>query len=329
MANNKLFKRTDKVNGKQVKYGPAADLGTGQRRELLSHYGSHGKGKTQKNPLTRLTQYRSDHDTYVKAATQTKRPLTEQEAEAKRTGANAPNASINHIIASGTLQNILNHETLRFNQGARDIPKKLTEHEQQRVRKALAQQVAAVARPMGYARAIVKERKGESGFDNKSARRDARREVMQDILTAYQGKNSKQVKQDLLKSLKDKKRKLDPITFTQKEQEVRFEAFKGVLKKTGDSPGNLRLGNNTANTKISTGLDLPLDSNGRPTARAVRLHQAHMTYAPDRLLTEERLFTKNQHGYKLSSSQQVDPTDKRKTRPGAGKEPSAKKRRKN
>lgn len=279
--------------GEQVKYGPTADLNKQQQQKLTDHYGEHGTEKTPQNSLNRLTQYSDSHTTYTNAAKKSGRPLTEQEALVAGSAKNkAPASSINHVIASGTGQNVFNHETLQFKEGVKNTNEaraKLSTATdpadiaaaQKQLRKGLAQQAAGVGRMQGYSRATLAERKGELTPAQVQGKRN---ETLQNTLTAMQGPN----------------------------QAERFGAYKSVLKDTFDAPGNLRLGNRTQNTKISTGFDTPLDSNGKPTERAERLFQAHQTFGPDRLLKEDRLFTKNDKGEAMSSSKEAVTGDKRK-----------------
>ncbi|RKI12997.1 hypothetical protein D7Y15_17580 [Corallococcus sp. AB030] len=297
--------------GEQVKYGPTADLNAKQQQKLTDHYGEHGTAKTPQNSLNRLTQYSDSHTTYTKAATASGRPLTEQEALVAGSAKNkAPASSINHVIASGTGQNVLNHETLQFkegvknaNEGAQKLSTASTPKEkaaaQKQIQQGLAQQAAGVGRMQGYSRATLAERQGELTPAQVQGKRNG---ALQNTLTAMQGP----------------------------DQDTRFGAYKDVLKDTFDSPGNLRLGNRTQNTKISTGFDTPLDAKGKPTERAERLFQAHQTFGPDRLLTKERLFTLDDKGEAMSSSKETAQVgDKRKadaadTDPG----PSSSKKRK-
>ncbi|MHA7634308.1 hypothetical protein [Corallococcus sp. M7] len=307
----KIGNNTTKV-GEQVKYGPTADLNDAQKQKLTQHYGEHGTQKTPQNSLSRLTQYSDSHSTYTNAAKASGRPLTEQEAQvAGSAKGKAPASSINHVIASGTGQNVLNHETLQFkegvknaNEGAQKLSTATTPQQkaaaQKQIQQGLAQQAAGVGRMQGYSRATLEERHGELTPGQVQGKRN---NALQNTLTAMQGP----------------------------DQATRFGAYKDVLKDTFDSPGNLRLGNRTQNTKISTGFDTPLDANGKPTERAERLFHAHQTFGPDRLLTEDRLFTKNDKGEAMSSSKETAQTgDKRKadaadTDPGPS---SSKKRRK-
>lgn len=280
-----LGSKDSTVSG-QAKYGPTADITKQQQEELKQHYGARENEKGS-NPLERQTQYDKKHSTYVKAAEQTGRPLTEQEAVAKATGKNAPDASINHVIASGTGQNILNEGTLQFKQGQKTVNEKYktavsdpknsspetVSAAQKEVRSGIAQQASAAGRMQGYSREILKERQGEKGIDVGKKRN----ETLQGTLKAFQGKTP----------------------------EERMGAYKNVLKETFDSPGNLRVGDSSANTKVSTGFDAPLDATGKPTEKSERLLHTHKTFAPDRLLTDERLFTKDSEGKIMSSSQEV------------------------
>ncbi len=279
--NYKLGDSSSKV-GSQAKYGPTADLDAKQQSKLQKHYGADKSS----NPLERFTQYDAKHSTYVSAAEKSGRKLTTQEQTAKSTGKNAPKSSIDHIIASGTGQNILNEQTLQFNKGkkmaganlktATADPAKVSDKEiaqaQSQVRAGVAKQAASVGRMQGYSRAILNERKGEvADVVGK------RGEMMKKTVTAFEGDTPQK----------------------------RIGAYKDVLKQTFDSPGNLRVGDSSANTKISTGFDAPLNSKGKPTKQSERLLDAHQTYAPDRLLTDKRLFTKDESGNILSSSQKA------------------------
>jgi hypothetical protein len=303
------------VSGNQVRYAPNKDLTEPQKQELVDHYGSRQSGKTVKSPLGRLTRYDPKHSTYVTSAEQTGPPLTEQETLAKQTGKNAPNSSIHHVMAAGTGQNILNPETLRFNQGAKqvddhdktataepprsEVPAARAQAMQEdgrlargKVRKGFADQAAAVGRMQGCSRAILGEGKGEvkggKAFDVDAARNDA----LQGTLTAFQGKSTAQA-----------------LSQTPAQgPESRFEAYQGEMKNTFDSPGNLRVFAAEANKKVNTGFAAPLDAQGKPSARANRLLDAHQNYGPDRLLTDKRLFTKDDQGNLLSSSKEAAPS---------------------
>jgi hypothetical protein len=292
-----------------VKYGPRAGLKDddeqhlraqqlGRREQRLNaHYGVDGANS---KVLGRLTQYSPAHATYVSAAEASGRPLTAQEVDAKR-NRKATGASINHVIASGTGQNVLNHETLRFQDGAGRVrenaqaaqgPGPGAEAARRQVSQGLAEQSAAVGRVQGYSRAILEERRGELGDVQ-----GARDQTLRNTLTAYQGASPDQ----------------------------RLGAYKRVLKDTFDSPGNLRLGDARANGTILTGFDAPLGADGRPTPRAERLLDAHQNYGPERLLTQEALFTRDAQGRAISSSQEQAASGKRPAGPDEG--PQAKRQR--
>ncbi|MEH2364297.1 hypothetical protein [Nostoc sp.] len=278
--------------GNQINHGPGMDLDDNQKQNLQQHYGPNSK------VLDRLSQYNDKHKTYVKAAQNAGRQLTDQEVVAARTGTNAPDASINHIIASGTGQNIINHETLRFNQGLNTFNQGQGQSQkgQPQIRLGIAEQAASVGRVQGHNRAIINERDGEFLNNNSTDKRiygkDQAKEKMLDVdttrnralthtLTAFQGE----------------------------DQQRRYQAYRDVLKMTFDSPGNLRVGDDYGNNQVSTGFDAPLNKDGVPTDRANRLLAAHQTYAPDRLLTDDNnpLFSHDIAGNRLSSSQIPDP----------------------
>ncbi len=288
--------------GGQINYGPAQDLNTQEQRDIQTHYGAN-KNFAKK----RITQYDPEHKTYVKAAQATGRPLTEQEVVAKQTGVNAPEASINHVIASGTGQNIMNHETLRFNRGKAQVEQSnsLPPSEPQRqIISGLANQAAAVGRVQGYNRAIINERDGESlpetptgkpkltnnriygqesgTLNSTKTPNNARNKALGHTLTAFQGK----------------------------EPESRQQAYKDVLSMTFDSPGNLRVGDEYGNNQASTGFDAPLNRDGKPTDRSERLLAAHQAYVPDRL--ENKMFSVDSKENIISSSQAAPTANKRK-----------------
>jgi hypothetical protein len=83
-----------------------------------------------------------------------------------------------------------------------------------------------------------------------------------------------------------------------------------VLKMTYDSPGNLRVGDEYGNNQASTGFDAPLNCEEKPTERADRLLEAYKTYVPDHL--ENRIFTVDPDGKRVSSSQATPNSKKRK-----------------
>jgi len=280
--------------GRQVNHGPTADLNDNQQQQLIQHYGNGN------SVLKRLNQYDSSHSTYVRAAQSAGRQLTPQERTAQNTNINASNASINHIIASGTGQNIINHETLRFNQGVNRFNQAQAQGQQGQQGQltpqqviaqrglGIAEQAASVGRIQGYNRAIINERNNEPLNNHQTTGRiygnDQRRNglnvgttgnrALTHTLTAFQGGNPQN----------------------------RLRAYRDVLKMTFDSPGNIRVGDNYGNNQVSTGFDAPLNQNGVPTERANRLLAAHQTYAPNRLLTDNQLFSHDMAGNRLSSS---------------------------
>lgn len=281
----------------QVNYGPRADIGAPRLAELQQHFGTP-------NVLERITQYNTRHATYVAAAQAGNRPLTIQEEAARRTRGQAANASINHVIASGTGQNIFNEGTLMFRDGAARTTANMAaalgpNHPGQQqarlnVLRGLAEQAATVGRQQGYSRAIIEERGGERLTNNPANRRiygnaqdgqtlrtgETRDKALQHTLTAFQGAT--------------------PAT--------RFRAYKDVLRMTFDSPGNLRVGDNYGNNLASTGFDMPLTAAQTPTARGKRLLDAHKVFAPPRLLTPDRLFTRDlASNAKVSSSVEFTP----------------------
>lgn len=290
------------VQGGQINYGPGKNLTPVEKQALKTHYGENGKTFADK----RLDQYDSSHQTYVEAvkgrnklkvAEGTNRPLTEQEQVAKDTKKNAPNSSINHIIASGTGQNIRNHETLRFNQGKAQVDGAANlspADRQKKISLGLANQAAAVGRVQGYNRAIIDERHDEPLNNHPTTKRiygqhsgtldseKTRNQAMKHTLTAFQGKNP----------------------------DERSQAYKDVSKMTFDSPGNLRVGDKYGNNQASTGFDAPLDRNSKPTPEAERLLAAHQAFVPDHL--ENQMFTKDADGNRVSSSQFAPNSNKRK-----------------
>jgi hypothetical protein len=281
--------------GGQVNYGPAESLTEKEKQDLQTHYGV--KDGKNEGVLERKDQYNSKHKTYVNAAHATGRRLTEQEAIAQKTGKQAPNASINHVIASGSGQNIINHETLRFNQGRTQVEqsKKLPSSEKQKaMQSGIAHQAAAVGRVQGLNRAIINERHGESLAHVKDKERiyggqkgqidsvSTRNQSLQHTLTAFQGDTP----------------------------DLRKQAYRDVLKMTYDSPGNLRVGDEYGNNQASTGFDAPLNCEEKPTERADRLLEAYKTYVPDHL--ENRIFTVDPDGKRVSSSQATPNSKKRK-----------------
>lgn len=299
----------------QSNYGPTADINPAQGGQLQGHYGTV-------NVLARVNQYNARHATYIAAAQTGGRGLTIQENTARLTNAQAPNASINHVIASGTGQNIFNEGTLQFRAGAArvqanraaalaplppQVPALGLGNVQQQgnailqrgqarreVMHGFAEQVAAVARQQGYSRAIINERGNEPLHNNPSNRR---------IYGAAQAGGALQVAPTRNLALQHTLTALQGPTAAS-----RFRAYKDVLRMTFDSPGNLRVGDSYGNNLASTGFDMPLTANQQPTARGARLLHAHQTFAPARLLTPNRLFTVTQQNQdRVSSSIQFAP----------------------
>ncbi|MDP3890987.1 hypothetical protein [Nocardioides sp.] len=135
----------------QVKYGPTADLSEEEKQRVTERLAVPGLAKGAGDGLERLSQYSPDHIDYVRAAERSGRPLTEQEASVKKRaesarpgtnlkGVRAKDASINHVIASGTGQNTLNTSIAQFT--GTQSP---------------ATQAAAVGRMQMYNRAIAHE----------------------------------------------------------------------------------------------------------------------------------------------------------------------------
>ena len=267
----------------QVGYGPVADIPAHHQAQLLASFGTPAV-------LHRITQYNQSHLTYVAAAQGGGRPLTIQENDALRRRGQAANASINHVIASGTGQSILNEGALQFHAGVaamapavdRPPPGPLD------MLRGLALQAAAVGRQQGYSRAIINERVGEIVPSNPDNRRIygagqtgvplnplyARHRALRHTLSAFQGPDAA----------------------------TRFRSYRDVLRMTFDSPGNLRVGDNYGNNLASTGFDMPLNARSQATGRGFRLLQAHSAFASDRLLTPDRLFTRDATGNRISSS---------------------------
>lgn len=259
--------------GHQAKFGPDADLTDEQKEDLKNYY---SQSSTDGTPLERLTQYSPNHVTYVNHAISTGRPLTEQETIAKDTRSNAPDSSINHIIASGAGQNMLNKATIGFLEGGKKVK------DSQSPMLGIAMQAASVAQVLGYQRAI--------GAENPMDVVDSKEPKSGEALSV--GPETKSSLRSVLKCLNGK------------EGEDHFKHYKALMR-IFDSPGNLRVGDGKANIKISTGFDPELDPKGCRTSRTKRLLEAHEAFGPPELLKPERLFTRDDSGAILSSSQQV------------------------
>lgn len=287
--------------GGQINYGPGEDLGPDEKQALQTHYGINGRAF----PDTRLNQYNQSHKNYVKAAQAAGRPLTEQEqvADKIKGKANAPNSSINHIIASGTGQNILNHETLRFNQGKAQVEQSAnlsSESGQEAIGSGLAKQAAAVGRVQGYNRGIINERKAESLGGKVQTRKRIYGEPPKPSESSDDSDDSDK---DLKRReyIRSKAMAHTLTAFQNPYPEKRSQAYKDVLKMTFDSPGNLRVGDEYGNNQASTGFDAPLNREGKPTDRSENLLAAHQAYVPDRL--EDKMFSVDSNENRISSSQ--------------------------
>jgi len=277
-----------KTGGKldhQVKYGPGLGFGTQERNELHGHYGT-------KKVTDRFTQYNPNRDVYVRAAQQMGRGLTVQENDVFNKKNPGP-TSIDHIIASGTGQHALNRSTLHFLDGQRtaqggDLRTRFG---------GIAEQAAAVGRMRGLGREILREEtkefgyggpvrnlEGKTKFGNMSEAEGfvAKRNLMsRDLLDAFENGNQ--------------------------------DSYRRYMKHTFDSPGNLRLGQSSGNSRVSTGFDMPLDRHLQPTQRGERLLSAYRTFGFQDMMTDGQVgqrnnvgtFTTNLKGQKLSSSRQV------------------------
>ncbi|WP_176057298.1 hypothetical protein [Paraburkholderia sp. BCC1876] len=273
----------------QVKYGPGAGIESVDQSGLDTHYGD----KTR----PRLSQYSSNREHYVRAANEAGRPLTHQEYDVSQGIAPGP-TSINHVIASGTGQNLMNQMTLQFHQGVSRFGTAKFGKDQGGMLNGIAEQAAAVGRMTGIGRAIQSEEapqgpfaravSGNPGGAGGSARDEhlvKRDTMMKNVLTAFQGNTP----------------------------DKRFGGYKSYLKNTFDSFGNLRLGHGTGNGRVSTGLDVPLTSSMTPTARGERLYQANLTFGMPSMETAQKvqggggnyrsgIFTTTTTGLKLTSS---------------------------
>jgi hypothetical protein len=299
----------------QVKYGPSAQLGKAEMATLHSHYGADSG--------PRLSQYSSNREHYATAAKLSGRPLTLQEHDVSK-GKDPGSTSINHLIASGTGQNALNRTTLQYRKGKADLEQARERHletiraakdamsdepalvpdgpspDQRKMIFGFASQAAAVGRMTSLGRAILSEEHASLGYgksvpttapDKAVAKRNL---MVKDVLKSFQGG----------------------------DRTERLEGYKGYLKNTFDSFGNLRLGHGGGNGRVSTGYDMPLDSKLQPTPRGERLHQALQDFGlPDMVHSAEvqntnynsgkkttirtGVFTTNKAGQKLSSSREV------------------------
>lgn len=236
---------------------PTAFSDADAARPLLKKRPRQPKDK-QSAIFERLTQYDDSHGAYLEHAHRTGRPLTVQEQTAQDRRDNAPDSSINHVIASGVGQNTLNQSLAHFSRGAGAMPTRdhlgpaLDDDDRRRdLAKSLGLQAAAVGRMQMYNRAIALEnhKAPDSADSSQPAVTAARHELLRDTLALMEHGG--------------------------------LDRYKGLLKKTFDSPGNLRVGHEGANGAVSTGLDVELTPQGLPTPRSSRLQEAHLAAAPD------------------------------------------------
>ena len=267
----------------QVKYGPGVGFTSAEKGKLHGHYGTHAV-------TSRYTQYNSDRSTYVNAATNNGRGLTLQELDVQKGRSPGP-TSINHIIASGSGQHALNRATLEFMGGrktANELSAPLTQKFQ-----GIAQQAAAEGRMRSLGREILREESRTEGYGGTFRAAPS--------LTEHQGFVEKRnhMAKDLHSAF----------------EKGHVDSYKRFLKHTFDSTGNLRLGQSSGNSRVSTGFDMPLDPGLNPTQRGKNLLQAYKSFGyqdmqQETALTKRNnsgLFTTNQSGSKLSSSKQVAP----------------------
>ncbi|MGE5493598.1 MAG: hypothetical protein ACM31P_20260 [Actinomycetota bacterium] len=278
----------------QVKYGPEANLLSQDIGQLNTFYGGGGKGGVGK----RLTQYETDHNKYVDAAKKSGRGLTEQEAVVDQTGVNLKGASINHVIASGTGQNTLNHMSRQFQSGRNMLDesslKRATIDKEglmmekdkddvdlarKSVMKGLAMQAAAIGKMSGLGRAILKEESPDIGCGKKLGPEEKK---LDDPGKAMEKRNL------MAKDVRD--------AFQGKTAEVRYGGYKSYLAHTFDSFGNLRVGHGSINTRVSTGFDMPLDAKNQPTQRGLRLFEAYRTHVPEAVQEKPQQATKIRPG---------------------------------
>ncbi|HZX31841.1 MAG TPA: hypothetical protein VFF03_10860 [Rhodocyclaceae bacterium] len=278
----------------QVKYGPEANLSKEDIGELNTFYGRSGKDTVGK----RLTQYETDHNKYVQAAKKSGRELTEQEATVDQTGVNLTGASINHVIASGTGQNTLNHMSRQFQAGGKMIDEKTLKRAtvdkeslmmesdkadvdlaRKSLMKGFAMQAAAIGKMTGLGRAILKEEAPDIGYGKKLGPEQKK----------LDGPGQAMEKRNLMaKDVRD--------AFQAKTPEDRYGGYKSYMAHTFDSFGNLRVGHGTNNTRVSTGLDMPLDSSNQPTQRGLRLFEAYQTHVPENVQEKSQQPTKIRPG---------------------------------
>jgi hypothetical protein len=292
----------------QVKYGPEAAITKANMKTVTEHYGE--------NVGKRYSQYSSNRQHYVDAAKASGRNLTIQE-DAIANGKDPGTTSINHVIASGTGQNMMNQMTLQHREGV-DVfasatkdevqAKAMNDNDPKRARasmkekaKGVAMMAAAVGRMTGVGRAILAE---EAPL---SQPMPAQLPAL-GVSALTQAENQHIAKRNSMTS-----NVVD--AFESSTPEHALAGYKGYLKQTFDSFGNLRLGHGTGNGRVSTGFDTPLTSTLQPTARGERLFQALQDYGMPELEQSRKVaktnemksyqpghFTVAQSGQKLSSS---------------------------
>lgn len=145
--------------------------------------------------------------------------------------------------------------------------------QQRAVTKSLAEQAAAVGRQQIYSRAIAAEQVDRNGT---SADRS---DLLKTTLNAMQGSRG-------------------PVPGD--GDTTKLVAYRGLMKQTFDSPGNLRVGHSGINGVVSTGMDMELGPDGQPLPRSQRLLEAHLAAAPDH--DEAKFTTFKATGERLSSS---------------------------
>jgi hypothetical protein len=268
----------------QVKYGPSANIREADQQWLKNNFGD--------NVNKRYSQYSSKHDTYVAGAQSVGQPLTLQEDAVEND--NSPGkTSINHIIASGTGQNLLNHMALQHARGKAEMAMALQNNNPRGVLAGLAKQAAAEGRMRGIGRGLLAEEAPQSGYGTRveDMLDDARAHIAKRNLMAQDVHN----------------------TFDAPQTEQRLASYKSYMKNTFDSVGNLRLGHGTGNGRVSTGFDMPLTHTLEPTDHGRRLYEVQQNYGLSEMETPANvqlenasfrsgLFTTNVHGQKLSSS---------------------------
>ncbi len=261
----------------QVKYGPGIGFSPQERGQLHDHYST-------KKVTQRYTQYNANRNTYVQAAQRMGRGLTLQERDVNA-GRNPGSTSIDHIIASGTGQHAMNRTTLEFLKGGKQSGQGNLKNKFG----GIAQQAAAIGRMRGLGREILREESRTEGYGSVV---NGGSKSEHGAFIAKRNKMSKDISR----------------AFERGDE----NAYKRFMKHTFDSTGNLRLGQGSGNSRVSTGFDMPLDSNLKPTQRGSRLLHAYKTFGYQDMITDGKigkrnasgLFTTNLRGSNLSSSRQ-------------------------